>query len=62
MTLKELQQLEEILTWANGKVMSAAFHAKVTESLVNVRRDIRLKTVDFVTMKDVNGNLMNGGE
>jgi hypothetical protein len=57
LTLDELQLVLDTMERAprtNCKVC-----ADINRSIDLVKREIRLKTVDFITMTDVNGNVMD---
>lgn len=55
MTLEELKQIESILNWVKGNVVTPVLLNRTYDSLRVVQREIRLKTHDFVKDKTIRG-------
>lgn len=52
MTIKELEEIEELLYWARGKVMSQHLKDKIVNSLFNIHRDLKYKKINPIDGKE----------
>lgn len=59
LTLDELYEIKNALLY--GKFVDS-YLDECEESLKLIEREIKLKETNFITMTDVNGNPMDGGE